>query len=369
MARNTPKSRLFFRPEHNQQKLAVLARGTYDVAVIPARYIAPFPGRQLSLQPTEGLVGAARSAGREVLIDPGTAALMSNAVVYRHSARRLRVTPAARAVELPLTVDQLSERQIRDRFVDACLQGQSGASFRSAPYVDFAGVDDPKFALNLKMLERTVRAAGVDRSFAIVQLTLPRLRVGALLDAAPAIAETGVKRVLLRVRDFGESVDGEDLWSFLGAQDAYLASGLEVIVDCAGRLGPICVHEGASGFVTGTMFFRKVAKELLAGGGGGGARLPYELYGAWSSIDRDDMDGSVCPVAGCTLKSGCELNEIRIHNLHVLRHLARELEICTTSEVIARLRESQTPLASAWANVLARRTNGGLAAGDELPQG
>jgi hypothetical protein len=208
------------------------------------------------------------------------------------------------------------------------------------------------------MMERTLGIVGPGRTTAFVQVTAAKLREGILREAAAPIAATGLQKVILRVRDIGEGVQGEDLHALLDALDTYTAAGFEVIVDCAGRLGPLLAHQGAAGFSTGPMYFRKVAQALLAiGGGGGGSALRYEEYGAWRWVDRGEISklGLACPVAGCKAVSGCELDDIREHNLHALRRLAGEVSSWGAPELIASLRKSGDRVAAGWANVLARR--------------
>jgi hypothetical protein len=359
-----PKPRLFFRPEHDQWSFASRRARAYDAAIIYARYLSPYPkGHPSYGKRGDRLATAVRTVERDVLIDPGTPSLMSRAVATHAKAARLRATPAARAVELPLTLDQLRRRKVLDGFVDACLQGQVVSANSAAPYLDFSSTNDERFEANLRMIKRTISTVGPQQAIAFVQMTSAKLRKGVLAETAPAIAATGVRQVILRVRDIGEVADSEDLDAYLRAQDAFLAAGLEVIIDCAGRLGPLFVHAGAAGFSTGPMHFRKVAQSLLAvGGGGGGSALRVEEYSAWRWVDRDVIGTSelFCPVAGCAVRASAELDDIREHNLHVLRHLAREMATWDTAAVIKSLRSSGDEIASEWANVFARRLSSRL---------
>jgi hypothetical protein len=325
------------------------------VAIVNSRYASPFhvPGK-----PLHRLVRAVHKAERDVVYDPSTPGLTSRSVLGHKSTGYLRATPAAQAVTLPLTIDQLEERRPRDHFVDACLVGQPGAALLTPPYLDFGKVDSTTFEINLKMIERAVVTAGPQRTIGFVQMTASKLRDGVLHDTAPLIAETGLERAIIRVRDIGEEARGEDLDALLDALDAFLAAGVEVVFDCAGRLGPLLVHEGAAGFSAGPMRFRKVARELLqVGGGGGGGRLCFEEYANWEWVDRDEIGktAAACPVPGCPVTAGAELDAIREHNLHVLRHLAEALSTWTTADLVKSLRESRSEEAAEWANVIARR--------------
>lgn len=364
MAVQRPKPRLFLRPEHNQWDFVRKRGRAYDGAIIPARYLSPYPSGDPSFgKPGDRLAVAVRAAEREVVVDLGTPALMSRSVVTHPNAARLRATPAARAVELPLTAAQLQHRATRDRFVGACLEGQPFSARLTAPYLDFTSIGDERFKLNVEMIRRAVSVVGPQRAIAFVQVMSSRLRSGVLAEAAPVIAATGVRQVVLRVRDIGELASSEDFDAYLRAQDTFIGAGLEVIIDCAGRLGPLFVHEGAAGFSTGSMYFRKVAKPLFAmGGGGGGTALRYEVYGAWNWVDRALIGTPEisCPVSGCSVSAGAKLDDIREHNLHVLRHLAREMATWGTVAVINSLRHSEDQTAIEWAGVLSRRLRSGM---------
>jgi hypothetical protein len=353
------KTKLFLRLEHNQWEFAVGARAAYDVAIVNSRYASPYPeGHKSHGQPPDRLVRAVRKAERDIVFDPGTPPLVSRAIKLHRSTARLRETPAAKAVELPLSLESLGQRRTRDAFVDACLREQTASRFRVPPYLDFGSITGDAFDINLKMIRRALSAAGAGRTIAFLQVTSTKLRAGLLREAAVPVARTGLQRVILRVRDLGEKAGDEELDAMLDAIDAFSRQGLEVIVDCAGRLGPLLVHQGAAGFSTGPERFRKVAKELLQpGGGGGGSPLSYEEYGRWQWVGRGEIGKTAvaCPVPGCNVQPGCGLDAIREHNLHVLRHLMQELTTWGVTEVIRSLRESRSPSAAEWANVLARR--------------
>jgi hypothetical protein len=358
IAQQLPKTRLFLRLEHNQWAFAVSARAAYDVAIVNSRYASPYPkGHKSHGRPPDRLVKAVGKAGRDIIFDPGTPPLVSRAIKLHRSTERLRETQAAKAVELPLSLEALGHRRIRDAFVDACLREQSASRFRVPPYLDFGSIGDA-FEINIKMIRRALAAAGPGRTIAFLQVTSTKLLSGLLREAAVPVAKTGLQRVILRVRDLGEEAGDKELDAILDAIAAFSEQGVEVIVDCAGRLGPLLVHQGAAGFSTGPEHFRKVAKELLQpGGGGGGIPLRYEAHGRWQWVARGEIGktASACPVPGCKVKPGCGLDAIREHNLHVLGHVMQELATWGVAEVIKSLRESESPLAAEWANVLARR--------------
>lgn len=373
IAQLLPKARLFLRLEHDQWEFAVSARAAYDVAIVNSRYASPYPkGHRSHRQPPDRLVKAVRKAERDIIFDPGTPPLVSRAIKLHPSTARLRETSAVKAVELPLSVESLGQRRTCDAFVDACLREQGASRFRVPPYLDFGSITGEAFEINIKMIRRALAAAGSGATIAFLQVTSTKLRAGLLREAAAPVARTGLQRVILRVRDLGEEAGDEELDAMLDAIDAFSEHGVEVIVDCAGRLGPLLVHQGAGGFSTGSEHFRKVAKELLQpGGGGGGIALRYEEYGRWQWVGRGEIGKTAiaCPVPGCKVKPGCGLDAIREHNLHVLRHLMREIATWGVDEVIQSLRGSESPLAAQWANVLARRRSGegGVGSGEVGP--
>ena len=369
----SPKGRLFLRLEHNQWDLAGSASGAYDAAIIPSRYASPYPkGHKSYGRRPDRLVKAVGEANRDIIFDPGTPPLVSKAIGRHRSTARLRETAAAKSIELPLSLEALGQRLIRDAFVDACLREQVASRFRVPPYLDFGSISGDGFEINLKMIRRAIAAAGPGNTIAFLQVTSTKLREGLLCEAAAPVAATGLQRVILRVRDLGERADQDDFDAILDVLDAFNENGVEVVVDCAGRLGPLLVHQGAAGFSTGTEHFRKVAMELLqSGGGSGGVPLQIEEYGRWQWVPRGTIAkiGSACPVLGCAVKPGCDLDDVREHNIHVLRHLMREIETWGLDEVIRSLRASESPLAASWANVLARRRarEGGAASGESGP--
>lgn len=359
IAQQLSNTRLFVRLEHNQWDFATSARAAYDVAIVNSRYASPYPkGHKSYGRPPDRIVRAVLKAERDVLFDPGTPPLLSRAINLHSATARLRQTQAAKAVELPLSLESLRQRRVRDAFVDACLREQSASRFSVPPYLDFESIAGEKFAINIEMIRRAITVTGPGLTVAFLQVTSTKLIAGVLREAAVPVASTGLQRAVLRVRDFGEMAGAEELEAMLDAIDTFSALGVEVIVDCAGRLGPLLVHQGATGFSTGPEHFRKVAKELLqTGGGGGGSPLHYEEHGRWRWTPRAGIGktAQACPVPGCKVKPGCGLDAIREHNLHVLRHLMQEIASWGTAEVIKSLRESESRLAAEWANVLVRR--------------
>lgn len=356
--------RFFIRPEHNEWNFVGKSAAAYDGAIIPARYLSRYPEGSPSFEwPAVRLAEAVRQVDREVIVDPGTPALVSRSVVDSKAAR-LRATPAGQAIDLPLSLDSLADRGVRNHFVDATLEGQPFSDRKAAPYLDFTTIKGAAFQLNLQMIRRAMAISGPARTLVFVQVRFSRLLAGALAEAAPAIADTGATQVILRVRGFGEYSPPRELEAYLYALDAFLGAGLEVVIDCAGRLGPIFTHRGAAGFSSGSMFFRSVARDLFTlGGGGGGAALRYEVDGAWDWVERAQIQSdAACPVMGCEVGPGSSLDEIREHNLHLLRHMGVAAANWRTPELLASLRHSANPLAAAWASVLAQR-GGSAAAG------
>jgi hypothetical protein len=349
----------YARLEHDQWQFARDRARAYDGAIVPARYVAPYPpGHPSEAQLADRLGQAVLDAGRALVVDPDTPALMSRGVVKYETAARLRQTAAARSIELPLTVAQLRAPAVGDAFADASMHDQRLAHAVAAPHLEFASVHDERLMINLRMLRRVVRSAGTQTPIAFVQLTRNRLLRGLGVAVASQYAATGVERVFVRVRDLGEDASAIELEAYLALVDAFSECCLQVVPDAVGRLGPILVHEGALGFSSGSgACFRRVAKPLLArGGGGGGAAIGVELAGSWSEAPRGGPLEPACPEPGCRVGTPrATIDDVREHRLHTLRRLARRAAMADTGALISSLRASGQRHVRDWADVLERR--------------
>ena len=327
-----------------------------------AKHLAPYPpGHQSFGQSPDRLAQAVIDAHRALVVDPATPELLSQGVVSYATAQRARATGAARSVPLPLTASALRDPNVRDGFVDATMQDQRLARAVAPPYLEPRARDDQRHRINLQMLRRVLQAAGTQAPIAFIQVTRARLVSGLLVDLARDYAATGVSRVFLRVRGFGEHADLGAFRAYLDAVDAFTRHDLEVVADCVGRLGPLLVHAGALGFSTGTMFFRSVPKPLLSpGGSGGGPPLSVESPTQWHELARDSAEAAAmapCPVPGCPVGRfpAPALDDLREHRLHTLERLAQRALTQDTSELARSLRSSGETHMAAFADALLER--------------
>ncbi len=355
------RGHIFARLEHDQWDFARERARSFHGAIVAAKHLAPYPPTHPSAgQDHERLAKAVVDARRALVVDPGTPALTSRAVMRYPSAARLRATAAATAVALPLTVEQLHDESLRDGFVDGCMLDQCLARAVAAPYLEARSQGDARHAVNLQMLRRVLRSAGAQVPVAFIQVTRDRLLRGLLSELASDYSANGVERVFIRVRGVGEDASAIEFRAYLEALDAFTACAIDVVPDCVGRLGPLLVHEGAIGFSTGTMFFRTVAAPLLAkGGGAGGASVSIESSDGWCEIPRDSDQVATmepCPEPGCRAGTPyAELDDLREHRLHTLARLAREAAERDTGDLIRSLRSSGQARAREQAEVLAER--------------
>jgi hypothetical protein len=351
---------LHLRLGHLQSAFAAERAHCYDRAIIQSRYLSPDPeATEPPSAPADALALAVVAAGTGLTIDPGTPMLTSRGVTSYRSARRVRAVGAASAVQLPLTLAQLSDSSTREEFVDATMQDQRLADVIAAPYLEEGGRQaDLKHALNLEMLRRVVRSTDGRPPVAFVVVTTSSLLQGVVAARAAAYAATGVRTVFLRVRGSGEGADQHEAIEWMAAIDAFARVGVDVIADCVGRMGPVLMHVGAAGFSTGTDHFRTAAKPLLAkGGGGGGSPITIELPAGLAEVERDDVQGvAPCPVAGCLVGRGTpSLDDLREHRLHTWDRLVDQLSALPSIDVVRRLRASGQPQASLWADALEER--------------
>jgi hypothetical protein len=356
-----PRGQLYVRLEHDQWAFVDSRSHAFHGAIVPAKHLAAYPpGHQSFGQVPDRVAKAVIAAKRALVVDPGTPELSSKAVLRYPSAQRLRATGAASTVPLPLTVDGLGNAVLRDAFVDATMQDQRLARAVAPPYLEPRSRNDERHRVNLQMLRRVARTAGTQVPIAFIQVTLARLRDGLLIELAEDYAATGVGRIFLRVRGFGENAGAADFKAYLEALDALTGRDVDVVADCVGRVGPLLVHEGALGFSTGTMFFRSVAKPLLSrGGSGGGSALTIESPTDWCEIERGSDEAAAlapCPEFGCPVgRRPASLDDLREHRLHTLARQTREALAQDTSELVRSLRASGQHRASQYADVLAAR--------------
>ena len=208
------------------------------------------------------------------------------------------------------------------------------------------------------MTRRCVASAARQLPVAFVQVTLAALLDGVLSRLAPAYAATGVTRAFARVRGLdAEQASAPEFSAYLNAIAAFTAVGVELVPDCVGRLGPPLVAGGAASFSTGPVHFRRVPQALLNKSGGGGIEVFYEVPGGFHAVARSARHAAApCFVPNCAAAaSNVSLEELRLHNLHVLREEARLAAANDAAWYAARLIASGQPEAAVWADVLRER--------------
>ena len=310
--------------------------------LVPESYVAPYPAtHMLAGHDPRKLLDAASAAGRDLWRDPETPGLCSRTILQLSGAKRLHETPLARAFAMPLDLSILADPEARRQALELVLATQAGSEMLVGPYFNFDRRDSVEFRLNLQMARETVLAAEEQVPGAFVQVTRHRLLTGLLAEVAADFKTIGVRRVIMRVRGLkSELASASELTSILDAVEAFASRGIEAIVDCAGKLGPVLVAAGAEGFSTGTRFFKGIAATTLStGGGGGGVSLAAQPAGTWSEVPRESEQTA---------------HDTRVSNLLTLREHT-ELAVRDPDALIASLRTDGGAQPAVWASVLAGR--------------
>ena len=244
----------------------------FDAAIISDRYIADYPpGHSRFGEPRDRLVQSLAAQNVYWSVDPDTARLGHPKSAERqrpHAANR----PLAQALPLPLTTERLSSQDAIDALVDAGAQHQLTSRASAAPYLETEGIEDPRFGIDLRLLERSAELAGDRTLIAYLQVLGRDLRSGHARAVAKHLAAAGAEVIMIRVRRFeAERASTEDVLAYAATIDAGARAGARVVADCVGRLGPVLVAAGADGFATNAKNLRVVPADLHPPGGGGGA--------------------------------------------------------------------------------------------------
>lgn len=351
---------IYLRARHDDLELVTCpSPRPFGAVVFHARYIAPYPeGHPRFGQSTTELVDALRTAKVNYVIDPGTPALTKPDIKTVREGARLRASSMVAAIDLPLDPNALSNRRRRDRFVDDTMLLQAGAAAVAAPYLEYKLRGPDVRRVNLAMTRRCVMAAAGQRPVAFIQLTVAALLAGTLERLAPAYAATRVTRVFVRVRDLDtEAATAVAFGAYLDGVAAFNGVGVELVPDCVGRLGPALVAGGAPSFSTGPVNFRKVPHALLNKSGGGGVQVFYEVAGGFHAVARGARHTATpCFVTPCPAAAeDASLEDLRLHNLHVLREESRLAAANGGAWYAARLIASGQPDAVVWGEVLRER--------------
>lgn len=280
-----PAPTIYLRAQHDEWNLIPAYGDLIDHVLLCERYLVPGKGSRGSR-----LLEAAETAGKPVSRDPSTAALVSRSTQRLPASSPYRELPGAKVFGLPLRPDTLSDPDARAEFVAACLEPQSSAADLVSPYLDVPRLTSIAFDINLQMFRATASSAMDQTPTGVLQTTRHGLLNGLLSEAAPAIAGSGVSRLLIRVRGLKPGqASSDDLNAYLDAVGALKRVGVEPVPDCVGLLGPLLVWGGAPAFSVGTGFFQSVPQALFSlptDDGGGGVAIPLMTSTSWTSAPR-----------------------------------------------------------------------------------
>jgi hypothetical protein len=322
----------------------------FDAAVLSDRYLGEYPeGHPRHGEARDQLAQALDEQGIPWSVDPDTARLEQRSSAKRQT-RRAANRPLASALPLPLSAELLRADDAIDALVEAAALHQLTSPAFAAPYLEAWGVDDPRFAANLRLLARSRELAGDRIVVGYLQVLRRSLFDGTAADMAHGLAARGATTIFIRVRRFTpEAASEADVLGYAGMIGAGVRAGARIVPDCVGQLGPVLVAAGADGFATNALRFRKVADDLHPSGGGGGSALTW-LSPVGSAGGALAATG--CGVANCPAPRGEGDNlAIRIHNLHEFLRTAR-LAAAERFTFAARLAADPSPIVRGWARAL-----------------
>ncbi|HWT95390.1 MAG TPA: hypothetical protein VN238_20505 [Solirubrobacteraceae bacterium] len=325
----------------------------FDAAVISDRYLAEYPkGHKREDEPRDRLVSALSQLGAPWALDPDTARLEQSSSATRQRPRAAN-RPLARALPLPLAIDRLARRGAVETLLGASVLHQVGSPAFAVPYLEVSGLDDPRFAINLQLLDGALGLAGDRRVVAYLQVLRSRLVDGTARSLVRRLVASGAQTVFVRVRRLdAEQATAEELLAYAGVIQAGIDVGGRVVPDCVGRLGPTLVATGADGFSAGAKHFRKLSDDLHPVGGGGGVPLLWEEPGRTQAAESASASPR-CPVPSCPAPDGPGPDHAatRVHNLHEFKGAAR-LAGREGLAYAARLLSSPSPVAQVWGSAL-----------------
>ncbi len=350
---------IYLRARHDDIDLVSASPRPFGAAIFYWRYLAAYPeGHPRYGQSTTELVEALRAAKLPYVIDPSTPAVACSAILREEGARLRASSMLAAIKQLPLETRELANQGRRDAFVDDTMKLQAGASAVVAPYLEYKRRGDEVLRVNIAMLRRCKAVAAGQLPVAFIQVTVAELRRGLVAELARWYAKTEVTRVFLRVRNLeAEKADSYEFTALLDAIGAFAELGVDLVPACVGRLGPALVAGGASSFSSGPVNFRKVSTALLNKSGGGGLAVAYEVAGGFCAFDRSERHRAPrCTVPNCVADSPeATLDDLRLHNMHVLREESRLAASNGPLWYAARLIESGQAEAGVWGSVLRER--------------
>jgi hypothetical protein len=333
--------KLVLRPEKDEWELIEQNPTLFEAVIVRESHVAPYPaGHSLESQP-EKLLNAIRTGVIPLWRDPETAGLCSRSVLGLPATSRLLQTPYAHAFTLPLDPAVLIGRDARREALEIAIATQAGSETAVPPYFDVDRRDSAAAQVNLQLLRELAASVAEQVPTVIVQMTRHRFLSGLAAELAADYAAAGARRVVIRVRGLqSQHASAQELTAYLDAIEAFERRGLATLGDCAGMLGPVLVAGGASGFTTGTRFFRSVPNALVQRpGGGGGVPIAVQPVDAWTEVPRPAEQ---------------DVRSTRVANMQALRALTA-LAASDPEALIASLRRDGGAYPVLWAGVLAGR--------------
>lgn len=337
----------------------------FDGAIVKASYLAPYPdGDSRCGEPADRLVAKLEEKEWAWALDPATAPHGHHRAAEWASPRARNCT-LAQTAPLPWTPETLNDPEVAGDLIDRAVDLQLTCPVLVAPYLEVAGVEDPRAHTNCTLLSLAAERAADQRVAAYLQTTVRPLLDGSAAAVAERCVEAGAETVFIRIRNF-KSERLEHVLAYLDLVERINHAGARAVADSAGYFGAVAVAGGAHAFSAGARHFRKVPDALLqrpsestredGEASGGGRRLLYESPGELTGVPPNEAGSHLpaCYEPDCPAGNGKgKPHEIRGHNLHELRRLARQAA-AEGPDFAKRLRAIGRPETQLWAEALER---------------
>jgi hypothetical protein len=356
----------YYRPQHNDHRFLEQypRRGPFDAAILPSRYLAPYPpgsrSDRLGFTGRE-LADALHSSGAPYVVDPDTPVLaaVGNSTL---PTPRIGAMPHAQVLPLPISPMSFAIDADRQAFARTAATAQVGAAALSAPYFQFERAGDRWQLVNLALID-DVRSIAQGRPLvAFVQAPVESLLAGEVSAAAPSYSDVGVARAFLRVAGFDPRfADSAAVVAYRRALDAFSAEGIEAIADCVGRFGLVAVGAGAAGFTSGSRFFQAVPEQLTYDPSEDIRSDPclYEVPLRWFAMAHAAARRAAhllptCPVTGCgALAAASGSQDLKEHLIHYFTDHVRRVALSGAADVRRSLQQHPQTYTTAWLSAVA----------------
>lgn len=365
----TPPPTCWTRPEVSDHRFVESCGDHTDGVVIPLRFDTPLPegsGRNLPSRRTGTELKAAALAARvPFLIDLEAWRLPYLTGPHDASFGRDAQTVVARAVPLPLDPSGLASESDAQRLVRAAISAQAGAALTFAPDFQFASLDDPWLAVNLRCLRLTRALVGDRPVGAWIHVTLDTMLSGVLpfvaeryQDALPAGAIVALTVSDLRAEDLAPTA----LAMYFQALRAFHEHGLRVLVDRASEISIPAVGLYATGCILGTRLYRAApASPRYDSPRNPRVLLRYLVGVQGRRVRRSDARarhgrGTLpsCAYPECDAVNAGENDniELRFHNAHELRMAIQRARTLGAVHLISEWRDAPLRHLRCWAQAL-----------------